>query len=91
MESIENVISLAIRNGIEIGCVQTMRSLGVTSGEMSERQAVKTYGKWLIEAIRNNDITPCRVGNGRTGTRWYNVTDILTYKARKEIHAAIKY
>lgn len=90
MENIEKVISLAIRNGIEIGCVQTMKSLGVSSGEMSERKAVRTYGKWFVEAIRKNEITPCRVGNGRTGTRVYNVTDILSYKAMKEIHASIK-
>lgn len=89
--NIERVVNLAIRNGIEIGCVQTMRSLGVSSGELSERQAIKTYGKWLVEAINRNDILPCRVGNGKSGTKWYNVTDILTYKAKKEIRASIRF
>lgn len=87
---LDRVISLAIRNGIELGCAQTMRDLGVTSGEMSERQAFKTYGNWFKEAVQRREITPCRVGNGRTGTRWYNVTDILSYKTRKEIQAAMR-
>ena len=91
MEGIERVIDLAIRNGIEIGCVQTMRALGVTSGELSERQALKTYGKWFKEAVERGWLKPCRVGDGRTGTRWYNVTDILSYKARKEIKARINF
>lgn len=89
MDAIERAINLAITNGINIGCVQTMRSLGVTSGEMSERQAVRTYGSWFVEAVNRGDIAPCRVGNGKTGTKWYNVTDILSYKARKEIRATL--
>lgn len=89
MDNLERIIDTAIRNGINIGCVRTMESLGVTSAELSERQAVKTYGAWLTEAIRKGSIHPCRVGNGKTGTRWYRVSDILTYKTQKEIKALI--
>lgn len=90
MDAIERIIDLSLRNGIDIGCVQTMSLLGVTSGELSESKAVKTYGKWFIEAIQRDELKPCRVGNGKTGTRWYKVTDILSYKARKEIRAALR-
>lgn len=88
---IERVIELAIRKGVEIGCAQTMKNLGVTSGELSERQAVKVYGTWFKWAVANNKVHPSRVGNGKNGTRWYSVTDLLSLKAAMELKAEISH
>ena len=35
---------------------------------------------WI--AVAQGHIKPCRIGTGKTGTRYYTVTDILTYKAQ---------
>ena len=86
---IERIITTAIQHGITIGCAQTMKVLGVTSGELTENKASDLYGKWFREAIKRGDIKPCRVGDGNHGTHWYNIEDILTYKARKEIKAQL--
>lgn len=87
---IEQALSIAIREGISIGCAQTMQELGVTSGELSERQVVKTYGRWIKEAIQNGKVSPCRVGEGTHGTRYYSVVDILAYKAKLAVKATLR-
>lgn len=61
---------------------ETLRELGVISGEISERQARKTYGKPFIEAVASGKIRPVRVGVGKTATRHYRITDILDWQNR---------
>ena len=87
MASIESLITTCI----SLGCAETLKALGVSAGELTERQAKKTYGRWFIEAIQREFIRPCRVGNGAHGTKWYSVTDILKYKASREAKAQIKF
>lgn len=82
----ERIIQVAINNGIRIGCTETMKALGVTSGELSERQATKVYGTFFTEAVRTGGITPARTG---AKAKYYSVSDILSYRARKEIKAEI--
>lgn len=81
MEDILKIISTAA----SIGSTETLKNLGIHSGELSERQALKIYGSWLKEAIANRDVTPCRIGDGKTGTRWYDVADILQYKLSRQV------
>ena len=81
MEDILKIISTAV----SIGATETLKNLGIHSGELSERQALKIYGSWLKEAIANRDVTPCRIGDGKTGTRWYDVADILQYKLSRQV------
>ena len=70
-----------IKSWIAVGAAEGLRAAGVTAGEISERQARKIYGKWFVEAVAAGRIKPIRVGAGRTSTKHYSVTDILTYKA----------
>lgn len=70
-----------IQSWIAVGAAEGLRMAGVTAGEISERQARKTYGKWFVEAVAAGKIRPIRIGAGRTSTKHYSVTDILTYKA----------
>lgn len=66
---------------IALGTAQTLEALGIHSGEMSMRKARDTYGKWFMDAVSNDRIKPCRVENGRSGTKWFRVVDILAVKA----------
>ena len=52
------------------------------------RQAKKTYGKWFLDCIARERIFPCRVENGRAGTKFYRVADILALKV--EDHARME-
>jgi len=70
-----------IQSWIAVGAAEGLRMAGVTAGEISERQAKRTYGKWFVEAVAAGHIRPIRIGVGRTSTKHYSVTDILTYKA----------
>lgn len=67
---------------VELGTVSTLVALGVHSGEMSQRQAIKTYGKWIERHIKAQDIRPVRVEDGHAGTRYYLIADILRLKER---------
>ena len=68
-------------NEVQMVVIETLRRLGYTNGEISERQARKTYGKPFTDAVAAGLLKPVRVGAGRTATRHYLVTDILAYKA----------
>lgn len=69
-----------IQDCISLGTASTLEQLGIHAGEISMRQAKKTYGKWFQDCIMRDRIHPCRVENGRAGTRWYRVVDILALK-----------
>ena len=69
-----------IQNCISLGTASTLEQLGIHSGEVSMRQARKTYGKWCDDAVMRNRLFPCRIEEGRAGTRWYRVVDILALK-----------
>lgn len=66
---------------IAIGTAETLVTLGVSSGEISQRKALKVYGKLFSSYVNAGRIRPSRIEEGRTGTRWYRITDILTQKA----------
>ena len=69
-----------IQNCISLGTASALEQLGLHAGEMSLRQAKKTYGKWFMDCISRGRIHPCRVENGRAGTHYYRVVDILALK-----------
>ena len=70
-------------------CVQVLQALGLTSGEMSANQAKKVYGKDFLDFVKDGRLQPCRVGDGKTGTKWYAVADILALKAENAAQAMI--
>lgn len=78
-----------IASAAQQGAAAALAALGLTSGEVSQRQAVKTYGKWLSEAIREGRIHPSRIEDGHAGTRWYKVADILALQTAYSINAYI--
>ena len=70
-----------------LGAAEALKALGLSSGELSERQAKATYGRWFTEAVRDGAIRPCRQGGG--SRRYYDVTEILRYKAAHLERAAL--
>ena len=79
-----------IQDCISLGTASTLEQLGIHSGELSMRQAKKTYGKWFLDCIARDRIFPCRVENGRAGTRFYRVVDILALKVEDDAKMEIK-
>lgn len=69
-----------IENASELGATRAMVNLGVTSGEMSYRKGRNTYGKWFTDAVAAGRIFPCRVEEGKRGTQWFSVAEILALK-----------
>ena len=79
-----------IQDCISLGTASTLEQLGIHSGELSMRQAKKTYGKWFQDCIARDRILPCRVENGRAGTRFYRVVDILALKVEDDAKMELK-
>lgn len=75
MRTIESFVTTCM----SLASANTMVVLGVTSGEISEAQALRVYGKWFREHLRKGDIAPAWVGDRK---RYYKVTDILALKAK---------
>lgn len=86
MSALETLISTCV----ELGSAKTMEALGVSSGEISQRRARDVYGKYFTDADRAGRIRPCRIEEGRAGTRWYRVVDILALKAADAAKAQLK-
>ena len=85
MENLERII----RTSVELGTARTLELLGVTSGEISQRKARDTYGKWFVDADRAGRIRPSHVDEGRNGTRHYRVVDILELKVKDSARAEL--
>lgn len=62
---------------IQMVVLETLRQLGMADGEISERQARKTFGKPFVEAVATGKILPVRSGSGKTATKHYRIMDIL--------------
>lgn len=76
---------------ISIGTAQALVTLGMHSGEISMRKARDVYGKWFMNAVNDGRLFPCRVEDGRAGTKWFRVTDILALKADDIAKAELIY
>lgn len=85
-----NNLEILIKTCISLGTAQTLETLGISSGEISQRKARDTYHKWFVDADREGRIRPCRVEDGKSGTRWYRVVDILALKAQDAARAELK-
>ena len=79
-----------IQDCISLGTASTLEQLGIHSGELSMRQAKKTYGKWFLDCIARDRIFPCRVEDGHAGTRFYRVVDILALKVEDDAKMELK-
>lgn len=85
----KNNLETLITTCISLGTAQALETLGISSGEISQRKARDTYGKWFRDADTNGRIRPCRVEDGRAGTRYYRVVDILALKAQDAARAEL--
>lgn len=85
-----NNLQILIETCVALGTARTLEALGVSSGEISQRKARDTYHKWFVDADRDGRIRPCRIDEGKSGTRWYRVADILALKASDAARAELK-
>ena len=76
---------------VQMIVTETLRQLGMASGEISERQARRTYGKPFIEAVASGKIRPVRVGAGKTATKHYRIIDILALQSEAYAPAQLNY
>lgn len=84
-----NDLQKLIQDCIALGTASALEQMGIHSGEMSMREAKKKYGKWFTIAMATNRIQPCRIEEGRAGTRWFRIVDILALKVEDRIPAKL--
>lgn len=78
-----------VKTAAAMGTAQTLENLGISAGEMSYRKARDTYRGWFVEAVERGRLHPWRVEEGKNGTKYFRVVDILALKtsdlARSEV------
>lgn len=85
----QHVLNEIVKSAAAQGAAQVLETLGLTSGEISQRKARDVYGKWFTDAERNGRIRPARVDEGRNGTRHYRVVDIQQLKTADLVKAEL--
>lgn len=86
MDNLERIVESAAA----LGAAHLAETLGLTAGEISQRQARRTYGKWFTDAERTGRIHPSRIDNGRNGTRHYRVVSIQELKTADLVRAELQ-
>lgn len=86
MKNLERIVESAAA----LGAAHLAETLGLTAGEISQRQARKTYGKWFTDAEKAGRIRPSRVDDGRNGTRHYRVVAIQELKTADLVRAELQ-
>lgn len=79
-----------VKSAAATGAAMVLETLGITAGEISQRKARNTYGKWFTDAERAGKIRPTRVDNGRNGTRHYRVVDIQELRTKDLMRAELQ-
>lgn len=79
-----------VHSAAALGAAQLAETLGLTAGEISQRKARTTYGKWFTDAERAGRIRPSRIDEGRNGTRHYRVVDIQELKTADLVRAELQ-
>lgn len=85
----QNPMQRLIETASALGAARLAESLGLTAGELSQRQALRTYGKWFADAVKAGRIQPARIEDGHAGTRYYRVVDILSLKTADAAQAQL--
>lgn len=86
MDYLEDIV----KSAAAAGAAAALEALGLTAGEISQRKARNIYGKWFTDAERAGRIHPCRVDEGRNGTRRYRVVEIQELKTKDLIKAELQ-
>jgi len=84
-----NNLQRLVETASALGAARLAESLGLTAGEISQRQALRTYGAWFAEAVKAGRIRPVRIEDGHAGTRWFRVVDILSLKTADAAQAQL--
>lgn len=79
-----------VRTASEMGAARLAEMLGLSAGEISQRKARDTYGKWFTDAEKAGRIRPCRIDQGRNGTRHYRVVAIQELKTADLMRAELQ-
>ena len=85
-----STLEAIVKEATALGVAQALETLGITAGEISQRKARKTYGKWFDDAERAGRIRPCRIDEGGHGTRHYRVVDIQELKTADLVRAELQ-
>ena len=84
-----NNLDILIKTCVELGSAQTIETLGISSGEISRNKAISVYGSYFLKAEKEVRIRPYRVGNGKNGTKYFRVVDILSLRAKDALRAEL--
>lgn len=85
-----NTLEKLVHSAAEMGAAQVLEILGLTAGEISQRKARDTYGKWFTDAEKAGRIRPVRVDNGKNGTRHYRVVEIQELRTADLVRAELQ-
>ena len=85
MSNLENLLQSAA-----MGAAQVLETLDLTAGEISQQEARDIYGKWFTDAERAGRILPCRIDNGKNGTRHYRVVAIQELRTADYMRAELQ-
>ena len=86
MDNLERIV----KEAAQMGAAQALETLGITAGEISQRKARATYGKWFTDAERAGRLRPSRIDSGKNGTRHYRVVDIQELKTADYFRAQLQ-
>ncbi len=85
-----SILEQLVQSAAAQGAAQVIETLGLSAGEISQRKARDTYGKWFTDAEKSGRIRPARVDNGRNGTRHYRVVEIQELRTADLMRAELK-
>ena len=85
-----NTLEKLVQSAAEMGAAQVLEILGLTAGEISQRKARDTYGKWFTDAEKAGRIRPVRVDNGKNGTRHYRGVEIQELRTADLVRAELQ-
>ena len=85
-----DILESIVKSAAEMGAALALETLGITAGEISQRKARATYGKWFTDAEKAGRIRPSRVDNGRNGTRHYRVIAIQELRTADLVRAELQ-
>ena len=78
-----------LRHIIQLTVVEMAVLLGIGDTELSYTQASARFGSFFRDMVSRGKLRPCRIGNGRNGTHWYSVREIVALRAEEESKATL--
>ena len=88
MEKKYTITARQIQAISQLGALTACDLFGVNT-EMSYSRASGEFGQFFRDMVRCGKLKPSRVGNGKNGTRWFSVRDIIALRAEEESKATL--